>query len=259
MKMRFRPILFCLWSAWLVVLAPTSALAKLPVARVEIVKTFPHNPNAFTEGLLFRDGVLYESTGRDGQSTIRAVDLASGHVLRSVSLPRGLFGEGIVDWKDQLLSVTWHGGQGFRWSRQTFRNLGAFHYDGEGWALTQDGHNLILSDGTPVLRFLDPETHQVVRRIRVTAEGRPVEKVNELEFVNGEILANIWLTNRIARIDPRSGVVKGWIDVSNLADQVGSFDSEAVPNGIAYDKAKHRLFLTGKYWPLLFQVRVVTP
>jgi glutamine cyclotransferase len=240
-------------------LVPGMSRAALPVSDVEIVKTFPHDSTAFTEGLFFREGLLYESTGGEEQSTIRAVDLASGRVLRSVVIPPGLFGEGIVDWKDELVSVTWHGGTGFRWSLGDFRRLGEFHYDGEGWALTKDAHNLILSDGTPVLRYLDPATLKVVRRLSVTAEGRPVERLNELEYVKGEILANIWLTNRIARIDPKSGAVTGWIDVSSLAAKVGATDRDAVPNGIAYDKAQDRLFLTGKDWPWIFEVRLARP
>jgi glutamine cyclotransferase len=245
---------FC--AAWLVAFGTGAARAELPVAKVEVVKTFPHDPTAFTEGLLYRDGLLYESTGNEGQSTIRAVDLATGRVLRSVSIPPDLFGEGIVDWGDQLLSVTWHGGTGFRWSLRDFRRLGAFHYDGEGWAMTKDASNIILSDGTPVLRFLDPKTLKVVRRLTVTAEGQPVERLNELEYVKGEILANIWLTTRIARIDPVTGAVKGWIDVGKLVTQIGAADRDAVANGIAYDKFRDRLFVTGKDWPLLFEVRV---
>ena len=235
---------------------PVAARAGLPVVVPQIVKTYPHDFNAFTEGLIYADGVLYESTGSEVQSDIRAVDLKTGRVLRSVDIPAGLFGEGIVAWKDKLFSVIWHGGTGYIWERKTLRRLGAFHYDGEGWALTEDGRNLILSDGTPVLRYLDPKTQQVVRKLTVTAEGQPVARLNELEYVKGEILANIWLTNRIARIDPRTGAVKGWIDVSALAAQVGVTDPNAVANGIAYDKARNRLFLAGKDWPLLFEVRV---
>jgi glutamine cyclotransferase len=245
-----------MWALFGFVVAAGSAHAELPVSQVEVVKAYPHDFNAFTEGLFYRDGLLYESTGGDQQSTIRAVDLASGRVIRSIVTAPGLFGEGIVDWKDKLVSLTWHGGRGFVWSLSGFHRLGEFHYDGEGWALTKDAHNIIMSDGTPVLRFLDPGTLKVVRTLKVTAEGQPVERLNELEYVKGEILANIWLTNRIARIDPKSGAVKGWIDVSKLATQVGVTDPNAVPNGIAYDKVRDRLFVTGKDWPLLFEVRV---
>jgi glutamine cyclotransferase len=245
-----------LFSAWLLEPLPGIAQAAIPVAEPQIVKTYPHDPHAFTEGLFFRDGVFYESTGLEGQSNIRAVDPASGRVLRSTSLPPGLFGEGIVAWKDQLISVTWRTGIGFRWSLNDFHPRGVFHYSGEGWGLTEDGHDIILSDGTPVLRFLDPDSLKVVRTLRVTAEGQPIERLNELEYVKDEILANIWMTNRIARIDPKTGVVKAWIDVSNLAARAGTTDLDAVPNGIAYDRAQDRLFLTGKDWPLLFEVRI---
>jgi glutamine cyclotransferase len=242
--------------AWLFGLTPGPAFGQLPVIAPQIVKSYPHDVNAFTEGLFFHDGIFYESTGLEGQSNIRAVDPASGRVLRSVSLPAGLFGEGIVAWKDQLISVTWRTGIGFRWSLDGFRPLGAFHYAGEGWGLTEDGHNIILSDGTPVLRFLDPDSLKVVRSLKVTAEGQSIERLNELEFVKGEILANIWMTNRIARIDSKTGVVKAWIDVSNLAARAATTNPDAVPNGIAYDQAQDRLFLTGKNWPYLFEVRI---
>lgn len=243
-------------AALLLALAPFAAGAALPVEQAEVVRTFPHDTHAFTEGLLFRDGYLYESTGREGQSFIRKVDLATGRTVESVSLAPGIFGEGIVDWKDQLYSVIWHGGVGARWTLKGFRRLGSFRYEGEGWAMTQDGRNIILSDGTPVLRFLDPKTLKVVHTVTVTADGVPIRQVNELEYVRGEILANIWMTNAIARIDPATGHVKGWIDVSALAAKVGSNDPDAVPNGIAYDKAGNRLFITGKNWPLLFQIRL---
>jgi glutamine cyclotransferase len=240
---------------WLLLVGAWEAVAKLPVAPAEIVRTLPHDPEAFTEGLLIHRGSLYESTGLEGHSTIRKVDLASGRVLQSVVVSGNLFGEGIVVWKDQLLSVTWQGGLGFRWSLADFRELGRFRYAGEGWAMTEDGHHIILSDGTPVLRFLDPRTLTVARTLRVTAEGRPVERLNEIEYVRGEILANIWMTNRIARIDPRTGAVKGWIDVSALAARVPSRNPDAVANGIAYDAASDRLFVTGKLWPLMFEIR----
>ncbi len=243
-------------TALLLTLAPFAARAALPVEQAQVICTYPHDTAAFTEGLLFRDGFLYESTGREGQSSIRKVDLATGRTVESVSISLGIFGEGIVDWKDQLYSVIWHGGVGSRWTLKGFRHLGTFRYSGEGWAMTQDGKNIILSDGTPVLRFLDPKSLKVVRTLTVSAEGVPVRQVNELEYVRGEILANIWMTNAIARIDPATGHVKGWIDVSALAAKVGSTDPDAVPNGIAYDKAGNRLFVTGKNWPLLFQIKL---
>ncbi len=243
-------------AAMLLASAPAISRAELPVSQPQVVTAFPHDKTAFTEGLFFRDGALYESTGGEGQSVIRKVDLVSGKILASVALPAGVFGEGVVDWGNQIYSVTWHGGQGYCWSLHGLRRLGGFHYAGEGWAMTRDRRNIILSDGTPVLRFINPKTFNVVRSLRVTAEGVPVQQLNELEYVKGEILANIWLTNRIARIDPITGAVKGWIDLSALAAVIGSNDLNSVPNGIAYDSARDRLFLTGKNWPLLFEVRL---
>ena len=242
--------------ALLIALTPFPASAALPVEAAKVIRTFPHATNAFTQGLLFRDGLLYESTGREGRSDIRKTSLVTGRTVQSVALAPGVFGEGIVDWKDQLYNVIWHGGVGTRRSLNTFRKLGTFRYDGEGWGMTQDGRRIILSDGTPVLRFLDPTTLKVVRTLTVTADGRPVRQLNELEFVRGEILANIWMTNLIARIDPASGRVKGLIDLSALAARVAATDRDAVPNGIAFDKATGRLFVTGKNWPLLFQIKL---
>ena len=242
----------------MVALAPVAAKAALPVEAAQIIRTYPHATDAFTEGLLFRDGFLYESTGREGQSFIRKTNLATGRTVQSVALAPGVFGEGIVDWKDQLLSVIWHGGVGTRWSLKTFRKLGTFRYSGEGWSMTQDGRNIILSDGTPVLRFLDPVSLKLVRTLTVTANGQLVRQINELEYVRGEILANIWMTRFIVRIDPATGRVKGLIDLGAIVKQIGASDPDSVPNGIAYDKATGRLFVTGKNWPKLFQIKLPT-
>lgn len=235
--------------------AAPAAPAPVPVTKAEIVATYPHDPRAFTEGLLIDRGTLYESTGREGQSDIRRVDLKSGRVLASVKLAPQLFGEGIVAWRNQLLSVTWHGGQGFKWSLPGLKRTGGFSYTGEGWAMTDDGRNLILSDGTPVLRFLDPTTQKVVRRLTVTANGRPLQQLNELEYVDGEIYANVWMTPYIVRINPANGRVVGVIDVSALIAKVALNDRDSVPNGIAYDRAAHRLYVTGKNWPSLFEIK----
>ena len=225
-----------------------------PVAFARVVRTFPHDPHAFTEGLLFHDGYLYESTGEPGRSSIRQVDLATGRVVRSVAIPPPTFGEGIVITGREIVSLTWQDGIGWRWSLDGFRKLGSFRYPGEGWALTSDGHALIMSDGTAQLRFLDPATLAEKRRLTVTANGRPIDQLNELEYVDGEILANIWRTNFIARIDPASGRVVGWIDVSALTAQVHPTGEDDVPNGIAWDARSRRLFVTGKDWPVLFQI-----
>lgn len=225
-----------------------------PVVKPTLVATYPHDTAAFTEGLLITDGKLYESTGREGQSRIRQVDLKTGKVLREIALPATLFGEGIVAWGRQLMSVVWHGGIGYRWSLPALKRTGSFRYTGEGWAMTDDGRNIILSDGTPTLRFLDPKTMAVVRRLNVTYAGRPLHRLNELEYVNGEILANIWMTPAIVRIDPATGAVRGVIDLSDLAAAAGTTDPDAVANGIAYDRTAKRLYVTGKNWPRLFEI-----
>jgi glutaminyl-peptide cyclotransferase len=235
-------------------LAP-AALAAIPVYRVEVVHAWPHDPTAFTEGLFYRGGFLYESTGLEGQSAIRKVDLATGQVLQSRNLARQYFGEGIVAWKSRLIQLTWISHVGFIYDLATLKQVGQFAYPGEGWALTENGRELIMSDGTPRLRFLDPTTLKAVRTLDVTADGAPVRNLNELEWVKGEILANVWLTARIARIDPVSGHVVGWIDLSGLGPASG--DPDAVANGIAYDAAHDRLFVTGKLWPKLYEVRLV--
>ena len=225
-----------------------------PIEQARIVATYPHDTTAFTEGLLIDHGTLYESTGREGQSDIRRVDLPTGRVLARARIAPGLFGEGIVAWKRQLFSVTWHGGQGFRWTLPGLKRSGGFRYAGEGWAMTEDGRHLILSDGTPVLRFLDPVTQKVVRRLTVTIQGRPLERLNELEYIDGELLANVWMTRYIVRIDPATGKVKGVIDLAPLIAQVGLSDLDSVANGIAYDRVARKLYVTGKNWPSLFEI-----
>lgn len=230
--------------------------APIPTGRAEVRAVYPHDPRAYTEGLFYLHGDLYESTGMEGQSTIRHVRLKDGAVLQSVSISPQMFGEGIVNWGDEIISLTWRDQAGFRWDLKSLALRGSFSYPGEGWALTQDGKNLIMSDGTPVLRVLEPRTLKVVRRIKVTADGQPVMNLNELEWVKGEILANIWQTNRIARIDPRTGRVKAWIDLSDLPEAQRHTDPDAVLNGIAYDREHDRLFVTGKDWPHLYEIRL---
>lgn len=230
-----------------------------PVVKPELVRAYPHDTTAFTEGLLIADGAMYESTGREGQSVIRQVDLATGRTLKSATVPDGLFGEGIVAWGRELRSVTWHGGRGFRWSRPALKRTGEWRYDGEGWAMTDDGHQIILSDGSPRLRFLDPATMAVARTLDVTVDGRPLRNLNELEYIDGQIWANVWMTRYIVRIDPRSGVVVGVIDLGDLIARIGLTDRDSVANGIAYDRAKHRIFVTGKNWPELFEIRLPKP
>jgi glutaminyl-peptide cyclotransferase len=250
-------------SPWVVLLLATllgapSALAAVPVYGVSVVHAYPHDRGAFTEGLFYLDGYLYESTGLNGKSSVRKVDLASGRVLQSQALDPKYFGEGIVAWKCQLIQLTWQSHVGFVDDLATFKPLRRFSYPGEGWALTEDGHQLIMSDGTAQLRFLDPTTLKETHRLTVTADGQPVKNINELEWVKGEILANIWLTDFIARIDPATGKVTGWIDVTGLMSPADLADNpDAIPNGIAYDAEHDRLFVTGKLWPKLFEIKLV--
>lgn len=233
------------------VLDPTS----VPVAKAEVVATYPHDPEAYTEGLFYDGGRLWESTGTVGKSGIRKVDLMTGKVLMRVAVNPPLYGEGIAPWGNQILSLTWKNHVGFRWSKEKLKKIGEFKYKGEGWALTSDGASLIMSDGTPVLRFVDPATFAVRRTLTVTHDGKPLINLNELEYVDGEILANVWLTDRIARIDPASGHVIGWIDVAELHRQAGNTAENDVANGIAWDAKKRRLFVTGKNWPYVFEIR----
>ena len=225
----------------------------IPVYVVNVAATHPHDPAAFTEGLFFHDGALYEGTGEVGSSFVRKVDPATGKVLQQVELPAPYFGEGIIAFGDKLYQVTWQDKTGFTYNLKDLALGDTFSYTGEGWGMTQNGKNIILSDGTPVLRFLDPKTMQVVSTLRVTANGCPVEKLNELEWIDGEIWANIWQTNLIARIDPASGKVKSFLDVSALGPK--NRDVDDVPNGIAYDAAGKRVFVAGKRWPQLYEVR----
>ncbi|WP_116092449.1 glutaminyl-peptide cyclotransferase [Sphingomonas crusticola] len=248
--------MICRILSLMLVLLGWPAAAALPVTQAQVVRTYPHDTSAFTEGLLIRDGWLYESTGYEGQSFIRKKELATGRIVQSITIPRPLFGEGIVDWGNRLYSFVWHGGKGFIWTLPGLKAAGNWTYSGEGWAMTQDGRQIIMSDGTPVLRFLDPKTMKVTRRLTVTAEGQPVALLNELEYVRGEILANVWQTALIARIDPNSGKVKGWIDLAALWTRVQVANDDAVPNGIAYDKKSGRLFVTGKNWPTLFEIKL---
>lgn len=237
----------------------SAAQGALPVYGFKVKAAYPHDARAYTEGLFWLDGWLYESTGLVGQSNIRRVRLADGAVVQSQTIAPSLFGEGIVNWGGEIVSLTWQDKVGFRWDVKTLAMKSSFSYPGEGWALTQNGKNLIMSDGTSVLRVLDPKTFKIVRRIKVTAEGRPVLNVNELEWVRGEVLANIWQTNLIARINPKTGAVTGWIDMTGVPEARNRRDADAVLNGIAYDAARDRLFVTGKNWPHLYEIALTQP
>jgi glutaminyl-peptide cyclotransferase len=224
----------------------------------EIVHVYPHDPSAFTQGLVYSDGHLYESTGLNGQSSLRMIDLPTGRVLQRCDLASEYFGEGLTDWGSHLVQLTWQNGTGFVYDRFSFSLRSTFHYQGEGWGLTHDETSLILSDGSPTLKFLNPKSFRVIKRISVhDGPGSPIQNLNELEYVHGEIYANVWQTDRIVRISPRTGRVLGWIDLTGLIDKRELPDSGAVLNGIAFDAKGNRLFVTGKLWPSLFEIKVV--
>jgi len=227
-----------------------------PVDGYQVVRSYPHDPSAFTQGLVYHDGVLYESTGLEGQSSLRRVRLENGEVLQIHRLPPRYFAEGIAVWRDRIIQLTYKTEIGFVYDRQSFKQLRTFTYSGEGWGLTHDGTRLIMSDGSSFLRFLDPESLQETGRVQVRDGGTPVEQLNELEFIKGEVFANVWQSDRIARIDPTSGRVTRWIDLSGLLDPRTARDVDVL-NGIAYDAAGDRLFVTGKLWPRLFEIRIV--
>lgn len=221
----------------------------------EVVRSFPHDRGAFTQGLLFRNGSLLESTGNYGASTLREVEPATGRVLKQIAVPREYFAEGLAVIGDRAFQLTWQHQKGFVYDADTFRKLEEFKYDGEGWGLTTDGTLLVLSDGTNRIRFLDPQTFAVRRTIDVTESGKPVERLNELEWINGEIFANVWQTDRVVRIDPATGRVRGVIDFTGLlpaAERAGA----DVLNGLAYEPATGRLLVTGKWWPKIYEIRL---
>ncbi|MBY0421941.1 MAG: glutaminyl-peptide cyclotransferase [Parvularculaceae bacterium] len=257
MRKLFRPII-----AAAAAFFAASAAASAPAADVErfayeVVAEYPHDPEAFTQGLFFHDGKLYEGTGLVGQSTLREVELETGKVLRRIDLPPHVFGEGVAPWKDRIVTITWRNGEGYVFDRKGFRKLRAFAYPGEGWGLTSDGRRLIMSDGTSALRFLDPETLAETGRVEVTLRGKPLKNLNELEYVDGAVFANVWQTSAVVRIDPKTGTVTGVVDLRGLRDRIGDAPGADVLNGIAWDAKKKRLFLTGKKWPKLFEVRLV--
>ena len=222
-----------------------------------VVNKYPHDKTAFTQGLFFEDGDLYESTGQHGASTLRRVALETGETLKSVALSDDFFGEGSVGWSGKIVVLTWRSGGGFVFDRNTFEKTRDFTYDGEGWGLTHDGERLIMSDGTPELRFLDPETLEETGRLSVTFRGKPLRHINELEWVNGEIFANVWHSNAIVRIDPATGVVTGVIDLRGLLADEEIAAGVDVLNGVAYDAENDRLFVTGKNWPALFEIEII--
>jgi glutamine cyclotransferase len=230
-----------------------------PVLGYRIVNTYPHDPRAFTQGLVFADGVLYEGTGLRGQSSLRKVNLKTGNILRVRQISAHFFGEGITIYGNRVIQLTWRAKVGFVYDRQTFQLLDTFNYLTEGWGITHDGRSLIMSDGTSTLYFLDPQTFREVGRLEVHTRDGPVSRLNELEYVQGEIYANVWKTDRIARISPQTGEVVGWINLEGLLRPEDRNSRIDVLNGIAYDVKNDRLFVTGKLWPKLFEIELVVP
>ena len=236
----------------------TTAQAQLNIYDYKVVKSYPHDDDAFTQGLIYLDGYLYESTGKRTRSSLRKVELETGKVLQQHNMDDIYFGEGIVDWNDQIIGITWQENTGFVFDRSSFSVESTFGYTGEGWGLTRDDSVLYMSDGTHQIRVLDPKTQKELRRFDVTLKGQPLAYLNELEWVEGQIFANLYGTDLIARINPKTGVVEG---VINLANLLPAEDFEqghtGVLNGIAYDSATKRLFVTGKQWPTLFEIELV--
>ena len=236
-------------------LLATPAQAQMPPRQTaQVVTEYPHDANAFTQGLFIQDGILFESTGRVGSSGLRRVDLDSGEVEQSVAIDPPYFGEGSTQLGDRVYMLTWRRETGFIFDAATLEPAGRFNYDGEGWGLTQDGTSLILSDGTAELRWLDPDTFEETRRVTVRLGGRPVRRLNELEWVDGEIWANIWQSDLIVRIDPDTGTVNGLIDLGEVIPDAVAGSRDAVPNGIAWNAETDQIFVTGKLWPALYEI-----
>lgn len=254
-RARVLPILVAL-----LLLATGAPAAAQPAALgVQVLAAYPHDPRAFTQGLLLHDGALYESTGLVGRSSLRQVELATGKVLRQKDLPPPLFGEGLAWVRDELVQLTWQNGRALRWDPATFASRGEWRYEGEGWGLCFDGTALVQSDGSAQLTFRDPTTFAAQRTLAVTENGQPVPRLNELECVGDTIYANVWLTDRIVAIAAASGVVRASIDASGLLspEERRRIGSEAILNGIAFDPSNNTYLLTGKLWPKLFRVRFV--
>jgi len=257
--MRKRLVLWLILSALTMGCQVGASQPRAALYSYEVVEAYPHDPEAFTQGLVWHDGRLYESTGLYGRSSLREVDLEKGEILRMVELDADFFGEGLAILGDKIYQLTWREKKGFIYHLDSLELIGEFTYDTEGWGITTDGRQLIMSDGSHILYFLDPDTLQVVRKLEVRDGGVRVSRLNELEYVNGEIYANVWLSDYVAAIDPDTGRVKGWVDFSGLLDgELAEEYQVDVLNGIAYDAENERLFVTGKLWPALYEVRVKT-
>ena len=243
----------------LVLLAGNSVLAQTPVYDYEVVNRYPHAPTAYTQGLRYHDGLMYEGTGRNGQSMLKKYRVEDGQVLQSKRLSDRYFGEGIEIVGDRIFQLTWQSHMVFVHDLETFEQLDTFYNPTEGWGLTYDGEELILSDGSSNLFFIDPENFVTTRKVEVKLDGSPVSSLNELEYIGGEVWANVWQTDFIVRIDPLTGVVNSLVNLTGLSDQFDRSERDAVLNGIAYDAEQDRLFVTGKLWSDIFEIRLVGP
>jgi len=230
---------------------------EIPTYSYKVKNSWPHDKLAYTQGLIFLDGILWESTGQYGASSLRKVELKTGKVIKQISVPKNYFAEGMTVLHNKVFQLTWQEHKGFIYDPTTFQKQGEFSYTGEGWGLTHDGESLIMSDGSDQIRFLDPSTFQTTHTISVTDRGAPVDQLNELEYIDGEIYANIYMTDRIARIEPKTGKILGWIDLTGILASKDRTGGEDVLNGIAYDETGKRLFVTGKMWPKLFEIEIV--
>jgi glutamine cyclotransferase len=235
----------------------TPVVSAVPVYTYEVVNVYPHDPGAWTQGLVFEDGLLYEGTGRQEHSTLRRVSLERGDVLQLYSLPPEYFGEGITIWEDRIIQLTWKSRIGFVYDKESFRLLGTFRYPTEGWGITQDGSKLIMSDGTSTLHFWDPGSFEEIGHVQVHDDNFPVARLNELEYIGGKVYANVWQTGYIVIIDPETGKVEGWIDLTGILEPEDDQQPVDVLNGIAYDAGGSRLFVTGKWWPKLFEIELI--
>ncbi|ADV68022.1 glutamine cyclotransferase [Deinococcus maricopensis DSM 21211] len=230
--------------------------SRAPILKPSVVRTYPHDPRAFTEGLVLDGSTLLEGTGLNGQSEVRRVALETGAVLARAAVPREVFGEGVTVLNGRVYQLSWRNGQAFVYDARTLKRMGTLPYEGEGWGLTTDGTRLIQSDGSDQLTFRDPQTFRVLGRVRVTDAGQGVVNLNELEFVNGQVYANVWMTDRIARIDAKTGRVTAWLDLSAVARQHPRVDPDDVLNGIAYDAKTGHLLVTGKRWNRLYELKL---
>jgi len=238
-------------------LEPSANSNLIPVYTYKVINTYPHDRSAFTEGLVFEDGVLYEGTGLHEYSTLRRVELETGEILQIRELSSQFFGEGVTLYGNKIIQLTWQSHIGFVYDKYSFKLLQEFNYPDEGWGIAHDGKHLIMSDGTETLHFLDPETFEEISQIEVSANNIPVTRINELEYIQGEMYANIWQTERIARIDPLTGQVTGWINLKGILSPEDNNETVDVLNGIAYDAENDRLFVTGKFWPKLFEIELI--